>query len=210
MSPVDREAVILQRAIEHFSACGFEGSTRELAARIGVTQSLLYKYFPSKEALIDRVYERVYMDRWDPQWEEVLADRRVGVSERMKRFYVMYANAMLHREWVRILVFAGMKQAGINEKLFRRLKDKIFRKVLEELRHELQLPAPATRADADTELELVWALHASIFYLGLRRWVYQTSVPSNQEALICTLVENFIVAFQHYVRQRPPVDGKQP
>lgn len=201
MSPAEREEVILQRAVEHFAAVGFEGSTRELAARIGVTQSLLYKYFPSKEVLIDRVYERVYMERWDPAWEEGLGDRSVQVSQRLKRFYFLYAHAMLARDWVRILVFAGVKNAGINERLFRRLKERIFRKVVDEVRHEMRLPAPRTKAEAEMELELVWALHASIFYLGMRRWVYGTSVPANQEALVEALVEGFLVSFVHHATQ---------
>ena len=45
----DRERMIVERAIEFFAEVGFAGQTRELAQRIGVTQPLLYRYFPTKE-----------------------------------------------------------------------------------------------------------------------------------------------------------------
>jgi AcrR family transcriptional regulator len=51
----EREKHIAQEAVKYFAEVGFVGDTRELAQRLGVTQSLLYKYFPSKEALINRV-----------------------------------------------------------------------------------------------------------------------------------------------------------
>ncbi len=177
--------------------------TRDLAAKIGVTQSLLYKYFPNKEALLEKVYERVYVGRWDAEWEYLIVDRSLPLTARLKRFYLMYSDVMLQKDWVRILVFAGLKQAGINERLFWRLREKIFRKILEELHHDLRLSPPSTKAEAEAEaeieLELVWALHASIFYIGMRRWIYHTPVPANLEGLIESLVDGFIVSFQRHV-----------
>ncbi|HSV83625.1 MAG TPA: TetR/AcrR family transcriptional regulator [Ramlibacter sp.] len=206
MNPLDREKVIVDRAIEHFSAEGFAGSTRELARKIGITQSLLYRYFPTKEALLDRVYERVYMARWNPLWEEQLRDRSIPIEERLKGYYVDYAHTMLQNHWVRILVFAGLKQAGINERLFAMLRERIYKTVQEELRESFELPPPRTREESEIEMELVWALHASIFYLGMRRWVYNTAVPTKITPLIEVLVEGFIESFKHLAlkRQRTP------
>ncbi|NBY07665.1 MAG: TetR/AcrR family transcriptional regulator [Betaproteobacteria bacterium] len=59
LSGAEREQHITQEAIRFFSEVGFSGDTRELAKRLGVTQSLLYKYFPNKEALVNRVFEVV-------------------------------------------------------------------------------------------------------------------------------------------------------
>ena len=73
----EREKHIAQEAVKYFAEVGFVGDTRELAQRLGVTQSLLYKYFPSKEALINRVYEEVYLGRWNPFWESVVKDRTI-------------------------------------------------------------------------------------------------------------------------------------
>ncbi|MGE4336099.1 MAG: TetR/AcrR family transcriptional regulator [Pigmentiphaga sp.] len=204
MNPTEREELILQKAIEHFCAEGFEGSTRELARKIGVTQSLLYRYFPTKEALIDKVYERVYMSRWNPEWDAWLRDRSVSIEDRLKRYYVDYASIIVQNEWVRILIFAGLKQAGINERLFALLRGKVYQTVVDELHEALALPPPRDAADEEMELELVWGLHASIFYLGMRKWVYQTSVPDDIDGLVQVLVEGFIESIKLYARKRMP------
>jgi AcrR family transcriptional regulator len=46
----------------------FSGSTRELAKRVGVTQALLYRHFPTKSSLIEAVYDELYVARWDADW----------------------------------------------------------------------------------------------------------------------------------------------
>ena len=49
LSPTVREQQIVDEAIQFFAEVGFGGRTRELAKRIGITQPLLYRYFPTKE-----------------------------------------------------------------------------------------------------------------------------------------------------------------
>ena len=73
----EREKQIVLAAVEFFAEVGFSGDTRQLARRLGVTQSLIYKYFPTKDALIDKVYEEVYVGRWNPFWETVIQDRSI-------------------------------------------------------------------------------------------------------------------------------------
>jgi AcrR family transcriptional regulator len=69
LQPFDRERLIVEAAVRFFAENGFEGQTRKLAASLGITQPLLYRYFPSKEALIERVYQEVFIGRWNPDWE---------------------------------------------------------------------------------------------------------------------------------------------
>lgn len=202
MDPADRERIILERATEHFSAEGFNGSTRDLASKIGVTQSLLYRYFPTKESLVNRVYESVYVERWKPEWELWLKDRSTPIERRLKRYYVDYANTMLNNQWIRILIFAGLRQAGIEQRLFSLLRERIFKVVLAELYRDLALPPPSSRKETELEIELVWALHASIFYLGLRRWVYCSEVPAEVAPLIEALVDGLIQSITHRARKR--------
>src|SRR6267378_630808 len=56
LSPDDRRKEFVAKATEFFSEEGFGGGTRDLARRLGVTQPLLYRYFPSKDDLIKEVY----------------------------------------------------------------------------------------------------------------------------------------------------------
>src|SRR5437016_3491322 len=72
LNPHERERQIVQGAVNFFAEVGFSGQTRELAKRLGITQGLLYRYFPSKEALLDRVYQEVFEAKWNPEWDEWL------------------------------------------------------------------------------------------------------------------------------------------
>ncbi len=71
----EREKLIVEESIRFFAEVGFEGQTRALAARLGVTQPLLYRYFPDKDSLIDRVYTEVFLESWEESWSKLLADQ---------------------------------------------------------------------------------------------------------------------------------------
>jgi AcrR family transcriptional regulator len=98
----ERERHIVQEAIRFFAEAGFGGDTRELAKRLNVTHPLLFRYFPSKEALIERVYQEVYIGRWNPYWELIIEDRSIPIRARMVQFYKLYAKTILAYEWVRL------------------------------------------------------------------------------------------------------------
>jgi len=202
MNPVEREQMIVRKAVKFFAEHGFDASTRELAKHIGVTQSLLYRYFPTKQALIEKVYGHVYMARWNPMWEEGLRDRDKPFEQRLKEYYLDYAQNLMRNEWVRILIFAGLRQKGIDNKFFKLLHERIFKTVVFEARHEFAFTPDAGSDDIDLEIELVWALHASIFYIGMRRWVYQTSIPKNFNSVIEALVEGLIQSLAHLYKKR--------
>ncbi|MCA8315066.1 TetR/AcrR family transcriptional regulator [Burkholderia multivorans] len=190
LAPEARERQIVEKAIEHFATHGFSGSTRELARQIGVTQPLLYRYFPSKEALIDRVYDEIYT--WNPDWEKLIADRAVPLQERLVAFYRAYAQTILRREWIRTFIFAGLSREGFNTRYLSRLRERVFLPVLRELRHEYAIATPTTEAQRNAEIELVWSLHASIFYFGVRKWVYGLPVPDDLDTEIERLIDAFL------------------
>ncbi|HDR9882293.1 TPA: TetR/AcrR family transcriptional regulator [Burkholderia cenocepacia] len=188
--PADREQQIVQKAIEHFTRNGFSGSTRELAKQIGVSQPLLYRYFASKEALIERVYQDVF--RWETGWEQLIANRSLPLAERLYAFYIDYASVILREEWTRIFIFAGLTREGINNKYLSKLRSKVFLPVLAEVRAAFDIEDPQTTSELNAEIELIWALHASIFYLGVRKWVYGLKVPNNVDAIIRNQVDMFL------------------
>jgi AcrR family transcriptional regulator len=190
LAPEVRERQIVLKAIEHFATHGFSGSTRELARQLGVTQPLLYRYFPSKEALIDRVYDEVY--QWDSSWENLIKDRSVPIQERMVRFYSAYSTVILRREWIRIFIFAGLTREGINSKYLSRLRERVFLPVMAEIRAAYDLSAPSGTKQREIDLELIWSLHASIFYLGVRKWIYGLPVTDDIDEHIARQVDAFL------------------
>jgi AcrR family transcriptional regulator len=193
LAPEDREHQIVQAAIDFFARHGFDASTRDLAKELGVTQPLLYRYFPTKEALVDRVYEEVFVRRWNPEWEEWLADRSVPLADRLKRYLKDYARFVLQSHWVRIFIYAGLSRGGINQKYLARLRERHFMVIARELRHAYGIPEPLDSTQLDDEIELVWAMHSSVFYIGVRKWVYEQPTPRNLERLIDQRVDAFIL-----------------
>jgi len=85
LAPNLRAEQILKGAIRFFAAHGFSGQTRELANELGISKGLLYRYFPSKEALIESVYQEVFLRRWSPTWQSVLTDRNRPLIEQIGR-----------------------------------------------------------------------------------------------------------------------------
>ena len=188
--PDDRAQQILSGAISFFADRGFEGQTRELTSRLGISKGLLYRYFPGKDALIDRVYEEVFIGRWSVQWDEMIADRSTKLLPRLKSFYVQYALKMLHNyEWVRIYLLSGLAGASINRRFGNFVAEHVFRPVLNELRHEFKLPDIQKLPVSEPEMELMWGLHGAIFYIGIRKWVYHVEIPKDAEGAVELLVD---------------------
>ncbi|OJU91473.1 MAG: TetR family transcriptional regulator [Burkholderiales bacterium 66-5] len=199
LAPQEREQQIVEKAIEHFTRHGFAGSTRELARELGVTQPLLYRYFPNKEALIDRVYHEVFSGY--PNWEGSLTDRALPLVERLHSFYTEYARVILREEWIRIFIFAGLTREGINSKYLSRLRTRVFLPVLAEIRHEFGIADPETPTQLEHEVELLWAFHASFVYLGIRKWIYGLKIPKDIDGLIKTQLTSFLHGAPETMRQ---------
>jgi len=187
-----REQQIAREAVRFFAEVGFDGDTRQLAQRLGVTQSLIYKYFPSKAALIDRVYEEVYLGRWDPYWETVILDRTLPLEERLTKLYVAYAQAALTWDWVRIFMFSGLRGESINQKYLELLRKRILEPIAIEVRHALGLPAVERVPLQEAEIELIWSINARIFYFGQREWIFKVPVSGSIEDLIALTIRHFV------------------
>jgi AcrR family transcriptional regulator len=191
LSAEEREQQIVSQAISYFATHGFSASTRELAKEIGITQPLLYRYFPSKDALVDRVFQVIYLSRWNPEWDQLLRDRSRPLPKRLQLFYRQYSNMILQSDWIRIFLFAGLTRQGINDRYLAGLRAKVFDVVLQELRfaHGVADPTPQHYED---EIEFIWGLHAAIFYIGVRKWGYGLPVPDDLERLVAQKVELFL------------------
>ncbi len=192
LSGAEREKNIAQEAVRFFADVGFGGDTRELAQRLGVTQSLLYRYFPSKEALINRVYEEVYIGRWNPFWESVIRDRSIPLQERLTRLYIAYAKEALNRDWVRIFMFSGLRGEDINRKYLDVLRERILKPIAIEVRHEFGLPGIEEIPLKSSEIELVWGNNARVFYFGQRQWIFEVPIEDDLDELIRMTIEHFI------------------
>ena len=194
LSPEDRRREFVAKATEFFSEEGFGGGTRALARRLGVTQPLLYRYFPSKDDLIKEVYRTVYLEPLDTGWEKLLADRSRPIRDRLREFYLAYTNVIYSRKWIRIYLYSGLKGLEINRWYVGVVRDKILSRIIRECRHEAGLPVQSKPTAA--ELEMAWVFHSGIFYYGVRKYIYESPVLENKEQMISDAVDAFLAGFE--------------
>jgi len=194
LSPDDRRREFVAKATEFFSEEGFDGGTRDLARRLGVTQPLLYRYFPSKDDLIKEVYRTVYLEPFDPGWEQLLADRSRPLRDRLQDFYVAYTDVIFTRKWLRIYFYAGLKGLDINRRYVAMVQDKILTRIVQECRHDAGLPSQGKPTAA--ELEMAWVFHSGIFYYGVRKYIYESPVLEDKAQMIGDALDVFLAGFE--------------
>jgi AcrR family transcriptional regulator len=190
LTPADRERQIVAEAVSFFSMYGLNGQLRDLARQLGITHTLLYHYFSTKQALIERVYTEMFEGRWKPEWEALLDDKTLDIETKLTQFYCDYAKVILQSDWVRILVFSGLSDRYITDRYFALLREKLFPRLVRETRKYrgvVNRSKPTGR-----ELELILGLHGNIFYMGIRRWIYGQAVHDVQSAVMVDDVAHYI------------------
>lgn len=115
----ERREAILREGMRCFAAHGFSGTTtREVAARVGITEAALYRYYASKESLYSAIIARK-IDT--PPLVESLAEdaaRRDDLA-----VFTGIARGVLERgsrdpEFVRILFFTALESHALAAPLF--------------------------------------------------------------------------------------------
>jgi AcrR family transcriptional regulator len=197
MSVAERERHILDGAIKFFAENGLNAQMRELAAAIGVAHTLVYHYFPTKQALLERVYEEIFLGRWNPEWETLLDNRELDLEDKLVRFYVEFAQTVQTREFVRILLFSGLSDRTITSRFFRVMGERLNPRLIRETRRFRGSRArgkPTTR-----EFELLMGLHGGLFYNAIRWYVYEENLaenppPIDDEGVIRDRVRSYLQA----------------
>jgi len=197
MNTADRKRQILDRAIQFFAKHGIDGQLRNLTKELGVTHTLLYHYFPTKEALIQDVYKEVFESRWKPEWEELLDDKHLTPEEKFNAFYLDYTNTVLTYDFVRILIFSGLSDHSISDRFFELLRSRLLPRLIRETRKYCDRstrPKPTHR-----ELEFLMGLHGGIFYIGMRRWIYGQAIyddssPNAEQDIIRDRISSYLLS----------------
>lgn len=201
-----RRGRLIEEAAEFFAEVGFEGTTRALAGRLGVTQALIYRYFPSKQDLIDAALSAAFTDRWDPAWEALLADPTRPLVERLGEFYCAYHERSTALS-LRLFVRAGLDGQSLPGRHGARLTDRIFAPVISALRAEAGLPDFGTKGMTRGERELAMTLHGSVVFLGIRKHVYQMPMPKSVDDIIRLQVATFVAGARQSIRSLHSADA---
>ncbi len=185
---VNREQQIVDEAVHFFAEKGFSGQTRELASRLGITQPLLYRYFPTKRDLIERVFDEVYLNRINPDWLALITDRSKSLQDRLCEFYGAYAEATYRYEWIRIYMFSALMGEELNRRYTKLIEQEILTPICAELRDYCGLPAVDEKPISQLELDEVWVMHGGLFYYAIRKHVYHSRVDNDFPAVVSRAV----------------------
>lgn len=193
--------MIIDGAIDFFAANGFDGSTHQLASYLGVTQPLIYQYFPTKEDLIEAVYQNLFQNRWNDEWDGIISDRSRPLKERLIDFYTRYCSVIHSPEWIRVFLYSGLKNMEINLRYAPLVEERAIRRMCIEARDTNNLPGLDKIPLSHEEFEAVWTMHGGIFYYGVRRYVYRVPVEADTDELINGAVTAFLEGFPGLAKQ---------
>lgn len=191
MAPADRRSMILEQAAEFFASNGPAASTRALARALGITQALLYRYFPSKEALVRAVYQERFGDRRDPAWIETLQDRTRPLDERLVEFFASYIDRLSppdYRLWMR----AALEGWSFARFYHQDLVEHVFMPIIAELRHKAELEGFEAQPVMYGELEIAFNLLGALTFVRIRRDIYGAPVHPDIKAAIRLHVAIFL------------------
>ena len=200
-----RRAQILAQAAEFFADYGLTAQTRALAEVCGISQRLLYRFFPNKAALIEEVYKAEIAGPFKAIWFADLADRGKPVERRLNEFYARYYDEVLTQRWLRLLLYASLADIGMAPAYISSILTHMLEVIVGEAAHELGRALPADRAMVH---ELGWSLHGAISHLAIRRRIYSNSNPPPATAIVPVYVSIFLAGLPAALAALPKPSGR--
>ncbi len=188
LSPAQRRAVLLERATLFFAENGMSAPTRALAEACGVAQRLLYRYFPSKAALLAEVTEQAILAPFKAIWLVRLADRATPMADRLSAFYADYYATIFNRQWIRLFLFGGLDGSGMAPAYIDSIVKQLLEVMVREAAAERHLALPQNPALLH---EIGWVLHGAVSHLAIRQHVYGAS----QSVALKDVLELQVAAF---------------
>lgn len=189
LSPAQRRKVLLERATLFFAENGMSAPTRALAEACGVAQRLLYRYFPSKSALLAEVTEQAILAPFKAIWLVRLADRATPMRARLCAFYADYYATIFNRQWIRLFLFGGLDGSGMAPAYIDSIVKQLLEVIVRESAAELRVALPAAPALLH---EIGWVLHGAVSHLAIRQHVYGASQSVALEDVLALQVAAFL------------------
>ncbi|MBC7145983.1 MAG: TetR/AcrR family transcriptional regulator [Thioclava marina] len=188
----ERRAQILDVASDFFAENGLAGQTRQLAEKCGISQRLLYRFFPTKEDLLREVYNQEILGAFKAVWFVELQDRSQPVSVRLEAFYRDYLQSTLTRKWLRLFLYASLAEANMAPDYIAAIITQLLEVVMREVAHEKGVVLPA---DPALLREMAWTLHGAISHYAIRRHIYQSSLSLSEDQVVSMHVRLFVAGF---------------
>jgi AcrR family transcriptional regulator len=197
LKAADRRPAIAEAVIPVFARYGFAGATtKKLAKAAGVSEALLYKYFPSKEAIYQEIllllpkrgdsdFERV--DSLKPSTESLICRTHLSAH----RFLV--PDESVQQERIRDMHRLVLNSLMEDGKFARR----VFKKIAQGPLVRFQTDYEATKSAGDIALGIVdpinvfWFVHHTIAMIAFTRLPAQSTIDyvgTNKELVRQTVV----------------------
>lgn len=189
---------IIAAAVDYFAEVGLDGNTRDLALRIGITQPLLYKYFPSKDKLVEAVFNDLFVNRWRAEWNDWLGDPANdpgwSLPDRLFDFYKSYSAYVFRYDWSRLFMFNLLADRDRTRAhgFMTLVQVRIIDKICEGVRAMQGLQPPAILPLTDREREIAWSLHGGLFYLTARRDIYGLTLHAAPDDILKASIDRFV------------------
>lgn len=193
----ERRAQILKHAAEFFSEYGLTGQTRSLAAGCGVSQRLLYRFFPSKAALLREVYNETILGPFKAVWLAQLTDRSKPVEQRLNDFYQDYFAAILTRKWLRLFLYASLAESEMAPDYIALIIKDLMETISRETAYEMDVELPD---DPALLHEVGWTLHGAVSHFAIRRHLYKASQNMPEDRVLAMHIAAFVHGFRDLVR----------
>jgi AcrR family transcriptional regulator len=179
------DARILAAAWRLYAEHGFEVPLARIARAARVTPAVFRRCVPSKKALLDRVFRKLFEGRWKAEWDALLVDRSIPFEARLSRFYAEY-RGNIDRSNARLWTRAGLLGLHAKGNFSATLAKRILVPIIRELRHEAGVAAdrPVTGAD----LELAMVVHAAIAFPHTRSHLFGMDVHGSLAELVPMMV----------------------
>jgi AcrR family transcriptional regulator len=177
--------MILDAAIEFFAERGFAAQTRDLATSLDISESLIYRYFPSKDELVRSAFREVIDSRWDPGWIDLLRDRDLPLRERLLQFYNAYLDAIDDPIWVRIVMYASLDGLDLTRHYIAARVDDVLETIAKEA-------AASSRRRRPIDSEVVWHLHSTLIYFLVRKHIHAVPVADDRSSVVAMAVDSLV------------------
>jgi len=175
------EARIVAAATRLYAEEGFDVPPARIARLARVSARAL----GSPQSLRKRVFAANFGGRWKPEWEALLADRRIPLEKRLSRFYAEY-RGNITRTGARLWTRAGL--TGMHQKgnFSATLNKRLLIPIAQELRHAARIKSG--KRIAKHEIEVVQVLHGAIAFPHTRSHIFGMDVYGRLPDLVSMMV----------------------
>jgi TetR/AcrR family transcriptional regulator len=191
LSSRDRKSQILAAAMELFSDRGFHATrTRELAERAGVSEALIFRHFPTKEALIRAILELVGLEERVHEMEERL--EKIPAREGLRAIAEEVLTSLRDKPEIFRLVFFGILETPkLASEFYRKflsrllaLETRLFQRAFAEGNY------PAGRVDPDI---VARSFHGSLLFYNLAGAIIRIEpLPKHPKVLAEAIVNLYL------------------